>query len=167
MRGSIEAVLFVCDEPISLSRLQALFPGAKPAEIKEEIERLRADYEQSGRAFSIEEIAEGYQLLTRRQYADIIAALKKSKADRKISAAAIEVLAIIAYKQPIRRVDIEAIRGVQCGEVVRALMERGLVRIVGRDEAPGAPLLYGTTKEFLETFGLKSPADLPKPEELK
>ena len=167
LKQTVEAVLFTCDEPMSLSKLHDLVPEAKPAEIKDALALLRADYEQTGRAFSIEEIADGYQLLTRPQYADIIGRLKKSKADRKLSAAALETLAIIAYRQPLKRVDIEAVRGVQSGEVIRALMERGLVKIAGRDEVPGAPLLYATTKDFLDTFGLKALEDLPRPEEVK
>jgi segregation and condensation protein B len=167
LKPALEAVLFTCDEPLSLGRLKEMFPEAGPEEIKEAVVELRAEYEQAGRAFSVEEIAGGYQLLTRPQYADIIAKLKKAKADRKLSAAALETLAIIAYKQPIKRVDVEAIRGAQCGEVLRALMERGLVRIAGRDEVPGSPILYGTTKDFLDVFGLKSIEDLPRPEEVK
>jgi len=167
LKQALEAVLFACDEPISIGRMKDLIPGAEPQEIKDTLGQLRTEYEQSGRAFSLDEIAGGYQLLTRPQYADIIGRLKKAKADRKLSGAALETLAIIAYKQPIKRVDIEAVRGAQSGEVIRALMERGLVKITGRDEVPGSPLLYGTTKEFLETFGLKSVEDLPRPEEVK
>src|SRR5439155_15961963 len=129
--------------------------------------QLRTEYEQTGRAFSLEEIAGGWQMLTRPQYADILASLRKAKADRKLSAAALETLAIIAYKQPVRRVDVEAIRGAQSGELIRALMERNLVKIAGRDELPGSPLMYSTTKDFLDTFGLKSAEDLPRPEEVK
>ncbi len=167
LKQALEAVLFACDEPISVSRLQDLLPEAAPQEIRDTLGQLRSEYEQSSRAFSLDEIAGGYQLLTRPQYTDIISRLKKAKADRKLSGAALETLAIIAYKQPIKRVDIEAIRGAQSGEVIRALMERGLVKIAGRDEVPGSPLLYGTTKEFLDVFGLKSAEDLPRPEEVK
>ena len=167
LKASLEAVLFTCDEPLPLTRFKELFPEATPEEIRAELAQLRADYEQSGRAFSLDEIAGGYQLLTRPQYVDIIARLKKAKADRKLSAAALETLAIIAYKQPVKRVDVEAIRGAQSGELIRALMERGLVRIAGRDDLPGAPLQYSTTKEFLDVFGLKSIEDLPRPEEVK
>jgi segregation and condensation protein B len=167
LKRGLEAVLFTCDEPVTLSKLSDLFPETKPADIKEAVAQLRTDYDESGRAFSVEELAGGYQLLTRPQYADIIARLRKARAEKKLSAAAMETLAIVAYKQPIKRVDVEAIRGAQSGEVLRALMERGLVRIAGRDTIPGSPLLYGTTKEFLETFGLKSLEDLPRPEEMK
>ncbi len=167
LKRGIEAVLFTCDEPMGLSKLGDLFADAKNDELKEALGQLRQEYEQTGRAFSLEEIAGGWQVLTRPQYADIIARLKKAKGERKLSAAALETLAIIAYKQPVKRVDVEAIRGAQSGDLIRALMERSLVRISGREEVPGAPLLYGTTKEFLDTFGMKSVEDLPRPEEVK
>lgn len=167
LKAALEAALFSCDEPLPLGRLKEILPDAGPDEIRQALGELRREYDESGRAFTLEEIAGGYQLLTRPQYADIIVKLKKSKADRKLSAAALETLAIIAYKQPIKRVDVEAIRGAASGELIRALMERHLVRIAGRDEVPGAPVLYATTKEFLDTFGLKSIEDLPRPEEVK
>jgi segregation and condensation protein B len=167
LKPALEAILFTCDDPLPLSKFKDLFPDAAPEEIKTALAELRADYEQTGRAFALDEIAGGWQLLTRPQYADIIAKLKKAKADRKLSAAALETLAIIAYKQPIKRVDVEAIRGAQSGELIRALMERNLVKIAGRDEVPGSPLLYGTTKDFLDVFGMKSIEDLPRPEEVK
>ncbi len=167
LKPGIEAILFTCDEPVTLHRLKDIFPEAKPDEIREAVAALKAEYDGTGRAFSLEEIAGGYQLLTRPQHADIIGKLKKAKADRKLSAAALETLAIIAYKQPIKRVDVEAIRGAQSGELIRALMERSLVKIAGREEIPGSPLQYGTTKEFLDTFGINSLEDLPRPEEVK
>jgi len=167
LKQGLEAILFTCDEPMSLGRLKDVFPEAKPDEIREALGQLKLEYEQTGRAFSLEEIAGGYQLLTRPAHADIIAKFKKAKADRKLSFAALETLAIIAYKQPIKRVDLEAIRGAQSGELIRALMERSLVKIVGREEIPGSPLQYGTTKEFLDTFGINTIEDLPRPEEVK
>jgi segregation and condensation protein B len=167
LKQAVEAILFTCDEPMTLARLKDVCVDAKPEEIKEALAQLRSDYEGTGRAFSLEEIAGGWQLLTRPQYADILSRLKKTKADRKLSAAALETLAIIAYKQPIKRVDVEAIRGAQSGELIRALMERNLVKIAGRDEVPGSPLMYSTTKDFLDTFGLKEVEDLPRPEEVK
>ncbi|MBI2899568.1 MAG: SMC-Scp complex subunit ScpB [Planctomycetes bacterium] len=167
LKPMVEAVLFVSDEPLSAQKIKDFIPDADVAAVKSTIDALRADYESSGRAFTIEEIAGGYRMLTRPVYADIIARLRKARAEKKLSQAAIETLAIVAYRQPIKRVDIEAIRGVQSGEILRALMERNLVRIAGRDTVPGNPVLYGTTKEFLEVFGLNSVTDLPKPEEIK
>ena len=167
LKQGLEAVLFACDDPLTLSKLGDLFPDATAGQIKEAIAQLKLEYDESSRGFSLEAIAGGYQLLTRPQYADIISRLKKAKAEKKLSAAALETLAIIAYKQPIKRVDVEAIRGAQSSDLIRALMERSLVRIAGRDEVPGSPLLYGTTRDFLDTFGLKSVEDLPRPEEVK
>jgi segregation and condensation protein B len=167
LKAGLEAVLFTCDDPIGLNKLKDVFPEAKPEEIRAALAGLKADYDQTGRSFSLEEIAGGYQLLTRPEHADIIAKLRKAKADRKLSSAALETLAIIAYKQPIKRVDLEAIRGAGSGELIRALMEKNLVRIAGREEIPGSPIQYGTTKDFLDTFGLKSIEDLPRPEEVK
>ena len=167
LKLGLEAALFSNDGPISLHKLGDIFEESTAGEIKQALTELRGDYAQSAHAFTLEEIAGGFQLLTRPEYADIIGRLKKAKTEKKLSAAGLETLAIIAYKQPIKRVDIEAIRGAQSGELVRALMERNLVRITGRDEVPGSPLLYGTTKDFLDTFGLKSVEDLPRPEEVK
>jgi segregation and condensation protein B len=166
LKQALEAVLFTSDDPLPLNKLKDVV-DAKADEVKEALAQLKADYDATGRAFALEEIAGGYQLLTRPQHADIIAKLKKAKADRKLSAAALETLAIIAYKQPIKRVDLEAIRGAASSELIRALMERNLVKIAGREDVPGSPLQYGTTKDFLDTFGLKALEDLPRPEEVK
>ncbi len=167
VKQAVEAVLFASDDPVPLSRLKDLIPDAKPADIEEAVKRLQADYDSQGRAFALQEIAGGVQLLTRPEHADIISRLKRSKSEKKLSGAALEVLAIIAYKQPVKRADVEAIRGVASGELLRALLERGLVKIVGREDVPGAPVQYGTTKEFLEAFGIRSLEDLPRPEEVK
>lgn len=167
VKAAVEAVLFACDTPLSVERLHSLMPETKLSEIREAVEQLRSDYQQTGRAFLVEEVAEGYRLLTRPEHHELLSGLTKQRSDRKLSAAAMETLAIIAYKQPVKRVDLEAIRGVQSGELIRALMERGLVRIVGRENIPGAPLQYATTKEFMDAFGLRSLEDLPKPEEVK
>lgn len=167
IKQAVEAALFASDDPITLSKLHDLVPEAKPAEIREAVDALKSEYDSQGRAFSIEEIAEGVQVLTRPAHADIVARLRRSKAEKKLSGAALEVLAIVAYRQPVKRADIEAIRGVQSGEILRALMERRLVRIAGREDAPGAPVQYGTTKEFLEAFGIRALEDLPRPEEVK
>jgi segregation and condensation protein B len=167
LRRILEALLFASDVPLTPARIRDAVPSITAQAIRETAEQLRADYAGSGRAFELVEIAEGYLLLTRPEFEPWIARLKKVKSQAKLSSAALETLAIIAYKQPIRRVDVEAIRGVQSGELIRALMERGLIRIAGRSDQPGAPLLYGTTKDFLDAVGLKSVDELPKPEELK
>ena len=123
-------------------------------------------YEKQGRSFCIEQLAGGYQILTLPSFKQTVAALHKTRADQKLSASALETLAIIAYKQPIMRAEVEAIRGVASGEMIRSLMDKHLVKIVGRAEELGRPMLYGTTKTFLEVFGLASLKDLPKAEEL-
>ena len=125
------------------------------------------DYDTQGRSFQIEEIAGGYQLFTKPEYYEWVAKLRKKSGETKLSQASLETLAIIAYKQPILRADLESIRGVQSGQIIRLLMEKDLVKVIGRDESLGHPLLYGTTKKFLEYFGLKDLQDLPKIEELE
>lgn len=164
LKQQVEALLFASDEPLTVNRLHSLLPDVKPSEIRSALQTLREDYD--SRACALEEIAGGYQLLTRPEHADIISNLRKSRSERKLSTAALETLAIVAYKQPIKRASIESIRGVQSGEILRALMERGLIRIAGRESVPGNPVLYGTTDEFLKAFGLPSIKDLPKPEEV-
>jgi segregation and condensation protein B len=163
----LEALLFASDAPLTPAKLRDVLPRVSAQAVKEAAAQLKEEYAQGGHAFELVEIAEGYQLLTKPEHDEWIARLRKAKGPTKLSGAALETLAIVAYKQPIRRVDIEAIRGVQSGELVRALMERGLVRIAGRADQPGSPLLYGTTKEFLDVVGLKSLDELPKPEEVK
>jgi segregation and condensation protein B len=164
----IEAILFASDEPLSAERLVKIaeFNGGVK-QVKKCIETLNQQYQQSGRAFRIEEIAGGYQMMTLPEYNNWLKNLLRQRADNKLSPAALETLAIVAYKQPIIRADIESIRGVACGEMVRSLMYKGLVKIVGKAEVLGRPLLYGTTKKFLEVFGLSDLKDLPKAEELK
>jgi segregation and condensation protein B len=164
----IEAILFASDEPLSADRLVKIaeFNGGVK-QVKKCIETLNEQYQQSGRAFRIEEIAGGYQMMTLPEYNNWLKNLLRQRADNKLSPAALETLAIVAYKQPIIRADIESIRGVACGEMVRSLMYKGLVKIVGKAEVLGRPLLYGTTKKFLEVFGLSDLKDLPKAEELK
>jgi len=167
LKRILEALLFASDAPLTLAKIREAIPRVNLQAVKAAVDQLRQDYEHAGHAFELVEIAEGLQLLTRPAYDEWITRLKKAKSQAKLSGAALETLAIIAYKQPIRRIDIEAIRGVQSGELVRALMERGLIRIAGRADQPGSPLLYGTTKDFLGVVGLKSLEELPKPEEVK
>ena len=141
--------------------------GSSVARIHAAVEALNADYEQTGRSFRIERVAGGLQMLTMPAYAEDITRLKGARQSSKLSQAALETLAIIAYRQPILRADLESIRGVACGEVLRSLMERRLVRIAGRAEEVGRPMLYGTTKEFLEVFGLATLDDLPNAKDLR
>ncbi len=141
--------------------------GSAVARIRTAVESLNADYEQTGRSFRIERVAGGLQMLTMPAYAEDITRLKGARQSSRLSQAALETLAIIAYRQPILRADLESIRGVACGEVLRSLMERRLVRIAGRAEEVGRPMLYGTTKEFLEVFGLATLDDLPNAKDLR
>mgnify|MGYP003114668812 FL=1 len=135
------------------------------AQVAEAIATLNTQYSQQGRAFTIEEVSGGYRMMTLPEHAPVIAAMHRSRATTRLSKPALETLAIIAYRQPVTRAELEAIRGVACGEVVRTLMERRLVKITGRAEELGRPMLYGTTRQFLDTFGLASVKDLPKPED--
>lgn len=162
----VEAVLFASDEPLTVNRL-ANIVETTTKQIKDSVEVLNEKYKAACNAFRIEQIAGGLQMLTLSQYNVWLKKLLRARSDSKLSPAALETLAIIAYKQPIIRVDIEAIRGVAAGEMIRSLMYKGLVKIVGRAEVLGRPMLYGTTKKFLEVFGLNSLKDLPKIEELK
>jgi segregation and condensation protein B len=135
--------------------------------IAQAVESLNRVYIDTGRAFRIEQVAGGYRVMTLAEFAPILAAFHKSRSSSRLSRAAVETLAIIAYRQPLTRAHLEAIRGVGCGEVLRSLMERKLVTIKGRAEELGRPILYGTTKEFLDAFGLASLKDLPNASELQ
>ena len=162
----VEAVLFASDEALTTARLADIV-GTSVKQIREHVANLNARYEANNNAFRIEQIAGGYQMLTLTLYNHWLRKLLRVRSDTKLSAAALETLAIIAYRQPVMRADIESIRGVAVGEIVRNLMYKGLVKIVGRAEVLGRPMLYGTTRKFLESFGLNSLKDLPKIEELK
>lgn len=163
----VEAALLTADRALTAGKLaEALgLPVSPPVVIA--IERLNEQYAETGRAFRIEQVAGGWRVMTLPEYADVLSAMHKTKAQSKLSPAAMETLAIVAYKQPVLRAELESIRGVACGETLRSLMERHLIKIVGRAEEIGRPMLYGTTKQFLEVFGLSSTKDLPKVEELR
>jgi segregation and condensation protein B len=162
----LEAILFATDEPLTDNKLAGIVETTAK-QVRESIESLNAKYLAENHAFRIEQIAGGYQMLTLNTYNSWLKKMLRARSDNKLSPAAMETLAIVAYKQPIIRADIEAIRGVAVGEVLRSLMYKGLVKITGRAEILGRPMLYGTTKKFLEIFGLNSLKDLPKAEELK
>jgi len=164
LTARIEAALLASDRPLSDDRIaEALeMEGEKPARlVGAAIAELNADYERSGRSFRIERLAGGWRMLTLPVFGPIVSRLQRERQQSRLSPAALETLAIIAYRQPVLRTDIETIRGVACGEVLRGLMERRLVKIVGRAEELGRPMLYGTTREFLSVFGLASVDDLP------
>ena len=162
----IEAILFVSDKPVSIATLKDVLKEIDPTDVRTFIEELNNEYSSSQRSFSIREIAGGFQMLTDPVYSTWISSLYKKPSDR-MTGPALETLAIIAYKQPLTRSDIEAIRGVNVDGVLHTLEERSLIRTRGRVDAPGRPILYGTTTEFLQHFGLKSLEDLPKLKEFQ
>jgi len=163
----IEAVLFASDEPLSSKRLVDIAEAGSVKQIVQCVKGLNKKYKQGGFSFRIEKIAGGYQMMTLPAFNPWLGKLLKVRTDNKLSPAALETLAVVAYKQPVIRADVEAIRGVASGEVIRNLMYKGLVKIVGRAEILGRPMLYGTTKKFLDVFGLNTLKDLPKVDELK
>jgi segregation and condensation protein B len=165
--GVLEALLFSTHHPLTAGKLADLMDLPTQSPLRHAIKSLNAGYEESRRSFRIEQVAGGYQMLTLPEYGEHLKALHQKEVDSKLTKAAVETLAIIAYKQPILRADVEAIRGVACGETIRSLMEKHLVRIAGRAEEPGRPILYGTTKRFLELFGLNTLKDLPQGQELQ
>jgi len=163
----IEAVLFASDEPLSAQRLVNIVDTGSVKQVRQCVENLNAKYDDGNFAFRIEQLAGGYQMMTLSTYNIWLKKLLRARTDTKLSQAALETLAIISYKQPVIRADVEAIRGVAAGEMIRSLMYKGLVKIVGRAEVLGRPMLYGTTRKFLDSFGLNTLKDLPKIEELK
>ena len=163
----VEAVLLAADRPMADGRIAdvlGLELGAP--QVRAAIEELNADYERTGRSFRIEQVAGGRQVMTVSALGPVVARLRGERAQARLTQAALETLAVVAYRQPILRADIEAIRGVACGEVLRSLMERRLVKIVGRADEVGRPMLYGTTTEFLKQFGIGKLDELPNAKEL-
>lgn len=163
----LEAALILADEPLSARRLADVVGLLDAGEARALIERLKELHDLDGTAFQIEEIAGGFQLLTRPQYHPWLARLKRTGHELRLTSAALETLAVIAYKQPIMRAEVEKIRGVACSELIRQLMEKGLVKVAGKHDSLGRPQLYGTTKKFLQAFGLNTLKDLPEVESLK
>ncbi len=163
----LEAVLFLAREPLTSRRLAQYANLADGTQARTLVRRLNELYDAAGRAFRVEQVAGGFQLLTRRKFAPWLRRLAHVPGETRLSAPALETLAVIAYRQPVPRADIEAIRGVNCGEILRQLMERDLVRISGRGEDLGRPYLYSTTKRFLEIFGLVQLDELPRADALR
>lgn len=170
----VEALLFATDEPLSLRQISEIMSPERgenvrpvsPETILGVIEELNREYGQVGRAFRIVKIAGGYQFATQPQFGVWLGRMVREKSKRKLSSSALESLAVIAYKQPVTKPEIEAIRGVNADYVLRSLMERNLATVVGRAASPGRPLLYGTTRDFLKHFGLNDLSELPKPREI-
>ncbi len=166
-RCRLEAVLFLAREPVSLRKLAQSANLADATEARTLLEQLRDMYDARGCAFQVEQLAGGYQLRTRPKFAPWLRPLVPATEQIRLTPPALETLAVVAYRQPVLRADVEAIRGVACGEILRQLMERDLLRIVGRSEELGRPLWYGTTKRFLEAFGLRNLDDLPLAAQLR
>ncbi len=168
----VEAVLLTSDRPLTASRIaetiaQVVGGAIEGAQVESAVASLNEVYDDTGRSFRIERVAGGYRMMTRPEFGAVTAATARARDAGRLSQAALETLSIVAYRQPITRADIEAIRGVACGDILRSLLERRLVKIVGRAEELGRPMLYGTGREFLEAFGLASLKDLPDSRELR
>lgn len=162
----IEALLFASDSPLTVAKIKTIIGNTNTKDIKDAINELNKIYEKSKSALSVIEVANGFQMVTREEYANYVQELFKGRSASRLTARAMETLAIIAYEQPITKQRMEHIRGVNVDGVVKTLLERNLISILGREKAPGNPLLYGTTNYFLEYFGLKSLDDLPKLKEI-
>lgn len=161
----IEAALFAGNRPITLEELQTLDPESALADVRTALDELREHYDFDGHAVEVVELAGGYQILTRRAFAEAIERAQIAVRTPRLTAAGMETLAVIAYRQPVGRAEIEEIRGVSAGGVLRSLQERGLIEVVGRSEGMGRPLLYGTTPLLLELLGLRDLGELPRTEE--
>jgi len=162
----IESLLFVAQEPLSVDRIKNIIRRAETNDIRNALKALSEEYEIRKGGFYLNEVAGGFQIRTRPEYTEWIKLLIHPNPPR-LSKAALETLAIIAYKQPVIRSDVENLRGVDCGGVIRVLLKRKLIRVLGRKELPGRPLIYATTKHFLEVFDLKDLKDLPTPKEIE
>ncbi len=166
IKNIIESLLFVAEDPLTIDSIKKVLDSTDSNEIRNVLNELSSEYEARKGGFFLREVAGGYQIRTRPEYSQWIKRLLRPNPLR-LSNAALETLAIVAYKQPVIRSDIEHLRGVDCGGILRMLLERKLVRVVGRKEIPGRPIIYTTTKKFLELFELKDLKDLPSPKEIE
>jgi len=161
LKSALEALLFVSGNPVSMDKLKGVFDEATVEQIDMQLAVLRQEYDDRGAGIMLAEVAGGYQLATRPEHFAWIRKFKSVKVSTKLSKPALETLAIVAYKQPITRTEVEAVRGVNIGGIMRNLMERRLVKIVGKKDVPGKPMMYGTSQDFLQYFGLKDLSALP------
>ena len=166
LKHIIESLLFVSEEPLSVDRIRNVLDIQDAGPVADALDRLAAEYDTRKGGFFLREVAGGFQIRTRPEYKDWIKRLLQTSPAR-LSKAALETLAIIAYKQPVLRSDIEYIRGVDSGGVLRMLLERKIIKVLGRKDIPGRPMIYGTTKQFLQMFDLKDLKDLPTPKEIE
>lgn len=162
----LAALLFASPDPLSEGRLRALLERPKKARVRAALERLAHSFEQAGLPLQVRELKGGWTLMTTPEMGTTLERLSGQAGPERISGAALETLAIVAYRQPVTKAEIEAVRGVQAGPILRSLVDRGLVKVTGRADVPGAPLEYGTTRDFLDRFGLGSLEDLPRDAEL-
>jgi len=165
IKGAIESLLFVNEKVVTMEQIKKVLETIGAPEIKKAIKTLQSEHEESKSGIIIDEIAGGYQMLSNPSYAEYVRKFYKTKHKEKLSKPALETTAIVAYKQPVTRADIEIIRGVNSDGVVNHLLNKELIKVIGRKDVPGKPFLYGTTKQFMEYFGLRSLSDLPKLEE--
>ena len=165
-RHALEAVIFAAGGPVSATQIRRALPQLAPSRIPDLVAEINEDLEKSGRPYEIARVAGGYQFRSRPEFADVIRAAQPERKLR-MSQPALETLALVAYRQPLTRAEIEDLRCVDCGAVLKGLLERDLIRILGRREAPGRPALYGTSAHFLETFGLPTLGDLPPLREIE
>ena len=161
LKSALEALLFVSSVPLSADRIASIFEETTREQVEEQLRALGRDYDERGSGIMLAEVAGGWQQVTKPEHAPWVRKLRSVKISAKFSRAALETLAIIAYKQPITRSEVEQVRGVNIGGIMRNLMERRLVKIVGKKDVPGKPMMYGTTPEFLQYFGLKDLSALP------
>ncbi len=166
LKAIVESLLFVSDAPLTVDDIKSVLETEDRKTIRSVLASLAEDYDSQKRGFFLSEVAGGYQLRTRPEFADWARRMKQSKPAR-LSRAALETLAIVAYKQPVLRTDIEHLRGVDCGGTLRTLLERGVIRVLGKKDLPGRPLVYGTSKRFLEIFDLKDLTNLPTLKDLQ
>jgi segregation and condensation protein B len=166
LQRAVAALVFASPEPLGTARLGALLERPRPGRVKDALQAVQSALEASGLPLELRQIAGGWRLMTAPSEGEVVARLVKERKAEKLSPAGLETLAVIAYRQPVTKAEIEAIRGVQCGAMLRNLVDRGLARVVGRADVPGSPLQYGTTRDFLDRFGLASLSDLPRDAEL-
>ena len=167
LKEIVEVLIFASDTSISVKQIQGVLEDAKPKEIEKAVDGLNGEYQKNGRTFTIVQVAGGYQMVSHNAYYQWIRKLFHRKIKSRLSQAALETLSVVAFKQPVSKPEVEAVRGVNCDGVMRTLLERRLITLSGRGEGPGRPLLYKTTDEFLRYFGINSISDLPKPREIE
>ena len=167
VKSAVEALLFASEKPLTVDQLRKALDNLDAGQVRLSLEELKLEYEQAKRGMRLAEIAGGYLMVTAVEFAPFLKKLFKDRSSDRLSKPGLETLAIIAYKQPLTRFQIETLRNVNVDGVMRSLVEKGMIRICGRKKIPGRPFVYGTTKLFLEHFGLKSLNDLPKMEEFQ